>query len=193
MPAYLALPLVFFAFLVGLNAGLFGAVSDAGVRGAWFLPELGELKLWWPSAPWSGTRSMGVIAQSSAEIGSFCGVMAIALLLDVSSLEVARQKSGDLDQEFRSNGLANLLASVLGGFGGSLSMNACLLLDESGATTRWAGAIVGLGCALILFSGVDVGATVPKAILAGMLIYLGAVILIELWNAPPTVHGWNGA
>ena len=42
VPAYLALPLVFFAFLVGLNAGLFGAVSDAGVRGAWFLPELGE-------------------------------------------------------------------------------------------------------------------------------------------------------
>ena len=43
--------------------------------------------------------------ESSAEIGSFCGVMAIALLLDVSSLEVARQKTSDLDQEFRSNGL----------------------------------------------------------------------------------------
>ena len=34
----------------------------------------------------------------------------------------------DLDQEFRSNGLANLLASVLGGFGGSLSI---LLLTSS--------------------------------------------------------------
>ena len=168
---------------VGLNAGLFGAVSDAGPRRL-VLPELGELKLVALSAMVGDQVDWRVIAQSSAEIGSFCGVMAIALLLDVSSLEVARQKSGDLDQEFRSNGLANLLASVLGGFGGSLSMNACLLLDESGATTRWAGAIVGLGCALILFSGVDVGAFVPKAILAGMLIYLGAVILIELWNAP---------
>lgn len=185
VPAYLALPLVFFAFLATLSGGLFGAVSDASVRGAWFLPELGEIKLWWPLNAMIGDQvDWHVIAQSSAEIGSFCGVMAIALLLDVSSLEVARQKSGDLDQEFRSNGLANLLASVFGGFGGSLSMNACLLLDESGATTRWAGAIVGLGCALILLSGVDVGAFVPKAILAGMLIYLGAVILIELWNAP---------
>jgi SulP family sulfate permease len=110
--------------------------------------------------------------------------MAIALLLDVSSLEVARQKTADLDQEFRSNGLANLLASVLGGFGGSLSMNACVLLDESGATTRWAGAIVGLVAAFILFSGVDVGSVVPKAILGGMLAYLGAVIIIELWEAP---------
>ena len=143
------------------------------------------MTLWWPANyVFGNTVDWGVIAQSAAEIGSFCGVMAIALLLDVSSLEVARQKTADLDQEFRSNGLANLLASVLGGFGGSLSMNACVLLDESGATTRWAGAIIGLVCAFILFSGIDVGAVVPKAILGGMLAYLGAVILFELWEAP---------
>jgi len=182
---YLALPIAFVAFLILLDGSLFGLVGDDAVRSAWFLPSLGELSLWWPATAVSGQQvDWGVIAQSSAEIGSFCGVMAIALLLDVSSLEVARQKSGDLDQEFRSNGLANLLASVLGGFGGSLSMNGCLLLDESGATTRWAGAIVGLVCAIVLFSGADVGSIVPKAILGGMLAYIGAVIIIELWEAP---------
>ncbi len=104
--------------------------------------DLGELALWWPiSAILRHEVDWGVIAQSSAEIGAVCGVMAIALLLDVSSLEVARQKSSDLDKEFRTNGIANLLASVVGGFAGSLSMNGCLLLDEFGATTRWAGAI----------------------------------------------------
>lgn len=185
IPAYLALPVAFFAFLAVLDGSLLGLVGDETVRSAWFLPSLGELSLWWPANYVFGNQvDWGVIAQSSAEIGSFCGVMAIALLLDVSSLEVARQKTADLDQEFRSNGLANLLASVLGGFGGSLSMNGCVLLDESGATTRWAGAIVGIGCAIILFSGADVGSVVPKAILGGMLAYLGAVILIELWEAP---------
>jgi sulfate permease, SulP family len=185
VPSYLALPIAFVAFLVLLDVSLFGIVGDEKLRGAWFLPSLGEVRLWWPINAMIGSQvDWGVIAQSSAEIGSFCGVMAIALLLDVSSLEVARQKTSDLDQEFRSNGLANLLASVLGGFGGSLSMNACLLLDESGATTRWAGAIVGIVCAIILFSGTDVGSVVPKTILAGMLVYLGAVILIELWEAP---------
>jgi len=185
IPAYLALPAAFFAFLIILDGSLFGVVGDDAVRSAWFLPSLGELSLWWPANFVFGDQvDWGVIAESSAEIGSFCGVMAIALLLDVSSLEVARQKTADLDQEFRSNGLANLLASVLGGFGGSLSMNACVLLDESGATTRWAGAIVGLVSAFILFSGVDVGSIVPKAILGGMLAYLGAVIIFELWEAP---------
>ncbi len=184
VPAYLALPVAFFAFLILLDGGLFGLAGDT-VRSAWFLPSLGELTLWWPAGAIMGQQvDWGVIAESSAEIGSFCGVMAIALLLDVSSLEVARQKTADLDREFRSNGLANLLASVFGGFGGSLSMNACLLLDETGATTRWAGAIVGVVCAAILFSGADVGSFVPKTILGGMLAYLGAVIIIELWEAP---------
>jgi SulP family sulfate permease len=190
IPAYLALPVAFFAFLVILDGALLGIVSDETVRNAWFLPKLGELTLWWPANfVFGGQVDWGVIAQSSAEIGSFCAVMAIALLLDVSSLEVARQKTADLDQEFRSNGLANLLASVFGGFGGSLSMNACVLLDESGATTRWAGAIIGLVAAFILFSGIDVGAVVPKAILAGMLAYLGAVIIVELF-ATPTQSSW---
>jgi len=185
VPAYLALPVAFFAFLLVLDGSLFGVVSDDGVRNAWFLPSLGEISLWWPANYVFGNQvDWGVIATSAAEIGSFCGVMAIALLLDVSSLEVARQKTAELDQEFRSNGVANLLASVLGGFGGSLSMNGSLLLDESGATTRWAGAIIGLVCAFILFSGIDIGSFVPKAILGGMLAYLGAVILIELWEAP---------
>jgi len=190
LPSYLALPIAFFVFLLVLDVVLFGFVQDEAVREAWFLPSLGKLTLWWPISAMIGEQvDWGVIAQSSAEIGSFCGVMAIALLLDVSSLEVARQKSGDLDQEFRSNGLANFLASVFGGFGGSLSMNACLLLDESGATTRWAGAIVGIVAAIILFSGVDVGGFVPKSILGGMLAYLGVVIFAEL-TASPAQRSW---
>jgi SulP family sulfate permease len=191
VPSFLALPVAFVGFLVVLDPVLFLFVQDSTVRSAWFLPSLGHLTLWGPfAAILSHQVDWGVIAQSGADIGSFCGVMAIALLLDVSSLEVARQKTGDLDQEFRSNGVANLLASVLGGFGGSLSMNGCLLLDETGATTRWAGVIVGLGCLLILFSGADVGTVVPKAILGGMLAYIGVVLLTELAASPTQRSSW---
>ncbi len=190
VPDYLALPLVFLVLLVVLDIGLLGFVEDEAIRSAWFLPNLGELSLWWPADFVFGNQvDWHVIAMSAAEIGSFCGVMAIALLLDVTSLEVARQKTADLDQEFRSNGLANLLASVFGGFGGSLSMNGCVLLDESGATTRWSGAVIGIAAAFILVSGFDVGAIVPKALLGGMLAYLGAVIIVELF-ATPTRSSW---
>jgi len=192
VPSYVALPLAFAAFVLVLDISLFGFVPDE-TRNAWFLPSLGSLALWWPmSAVLNNDVDWWAIAQSSAEIGAVCGVMAIALLLDVSGLEVARQKTADLDKEFRTNGIANLLAAATGGFAGSLSMNGCLLLDESGATTRWAGAIVGIACALILFSGADIGTFVPKAILGGMLAYLGAMILVELASSPAQ-RSWTDA
>jgi SulP family sulfate permease len=193
VPSFLALSVAFAGFLIVLDVMLFGVVSDESMRSAWFLPSLGQLTLWWPiAAVLRHEVDWGAIAQSSAELGAVCGVMAIALLLDVSSLEVARQKTADLDKEFRTNGIANLLASVVGGFAGSLSMNGCLLLDESGASTRWAGAIVGIACAIILFSGADIGSVEPKAILGGMLAYLGVMILAEL-AASPAQRSWTDA
>src|SRR3954452_12937487 len=105
VPSHLALPLAFIGFLVVLDLLLFGFTQDATMRNAWFLPSLGKLTLWWPMAAiLQHDVDWGVLAQSSAEIGAVCGVMAVALLLDVSGLEVARQKSADLDTEFRTNG-----------------------------------------------------------------------------------------
>src|SRR3989337_1980561 len=86
VPNYLALPIAFFAFLVLLDGSLFGVVGDPAVRSSWVLPSLGELSLWWPLRAMIGQQvDWGVIAQSSAEIGSFCGGMAHAPLPAVSS------------------------------------------------------------------------------------------------------------
>ena len=155
------------------------------VRSAWFLPSLGQLTLWWPiSAVMQHDVDWGVLAQSSAEIGAVCGITAISMLLDVSSLEVARQKSADLDKEFRTNGFANILAAVAGGAGGNLSLNGALLIEKSGAVGRLGGVFAALVCAVVLFAGADIGAMVPKAILMGMLAYLGATILAETLHSP---------
>ena len=184
-PEYLTLPIAFLVFLVVLNVALFGFVAEA-TRKLWFLQAVGELKLWWPlTAIAESDIDWGVMALSSAEIGAVCGVTAISMLLDVSSLEVARQKSADLDKEFRTNGLANVLAALLGGVAGNLSLNNSLLLHEAGAVTRLSGVAVAVVCAVVLFAGADIGSIVPKAILGGMLAYLGAMILMEaLVRAP---------
>src|SRR4029079_929926 len=146
VPSYVALPLAFAAFVIVLDISLFGLVPDE-TRNVWFLPSLGSLALWWPmSAVLNNDVDWWAIAQSSAEIGAVCGVMAIALLLDVSGLEVARQKTADLDKEFRTNGIANLLAAATGGFAGSLSMNGCLLVRGTRAPPRGGGALGGDWC-----------------------------------------------
>ena len=185
VPPYLALPIAFVGFLVVLNIVLFGVMQDLELRSAWFLPSLGELTLWWPiAAIMRHDIDWAVLAESGAEIGAVAGITAISMLLDVSSLEVARQKSADLDKEFRTNGLANIVAAVAGGAGGNLSLNGAILLEESGAATRWAGVIAALVCGGVLFSGADIGSLVPKAILMGMLAYLGMTILAELFRSP---------
>ncbi len=136
VPAFLALPVAFIAFLVVLDVVLFVFVP-ADVRSAWFLPSLGQLTLWWPiGAIMQHDVDWGVLAQSSAEIGAVCGITAISMLLDVSSLEVARSKTADLDKELRTNGFANIIAAALGGAGGNLSLNGAILLEESGAAGR---------------------------------------------------------
>lgn len=180
VPDFLTLPVAFIVFLMVMDVALFGVVSDVGVRSAWFLQGVGELKLWWPlTAMVEQDIDWAVLAKSSAEIGAVCGVTAISMLLDVSSLEVARQKSADLDKEFRTNGLANILAALLGGVAGNLSLNNSLLIKEAGAVTRLSGVFVAISCGIVLFAGADVGSVVPKAILGGMLAYLGVMILIE--------------
>ncbi len=185
VPPYLALPVAFIGFLVAVNIVLFGFLQDETVRAAWFLPSLGKLTLWWPlSAVLRHDVDWSVLAQSSAEIGAVCGITAISMLLDVSSLEVARQKSADLDKEFRTNGFANIIAAMAGGAGGNLSLSGAILLEESGAATRWAGVFASLVCAVVLFAGTDIGSLVPKAILAGMLAYLGVTMLAELLRSP---------
>jgi SulP family sulfate permease len=180
MDDFLTLPVAFFGFLVVMNLVLFGFVTDEATRSQWFLKAVGALQLWWPlEAIATHDIDWGVLAMSSVEIGAVCGVTAISMLLDVSSLEVARQKSANLDKEFQTNGLANVLASVLGGVAGNLSLNNSLLLQQAGAVTRISGVSVAIVCGLVLFAGADIGAFVPKAILGGMLAYLGVMILIE--------------
>jgi len=184
IPPYLALPVAFVGILFVLDVMLFGVVPDE-VKGVWFLPSFGKLTLWWPLS--SITRpdiNWGVIGESAGDIGALSVITAISMLLDVSSLEVARQESADLDKELRTNGLANVLAGVLGGMGGNLSLNGAVMLEQSGAVTRWGGVFVGLTCAVILFAGADIGGYVPKAVLGGMLFYLGALLLMEVWESP---------
>jgi SulP family sulfate permease len=180
MDDFLTLPVAFIVFLVVMDIVLFGFVPADGTRSLWFLKAVGALQLWWPlEAMVTHDIDWGMLARSSAEIGAVCGVTAISMLLDVSSLEVARQKSANLDKEYRTNGLANLLASILGGVAGNLSLNNSLLLQQAGAVTRLSGVSVAIVCGLVLFTGADIGSIVPKAILGGMLAYLGVMILIE--------------
>jgi SulP family sulfate permease len=81
------------------------------------------------------------------------------------------------DQEFLSQGVANLAAGIFSGFpvGGSFSRSS--LNHLSGAVTRWSGAFTGVAV-LLLLPFMSLLAPMPKAVLSGVVI-AGVVGLIR--------------
>ena len=158
----------------------------------WFVSGASALTPWVPLETVFATDiDWGIFLKASTEIAAVAGVTVIALLLDVSGLEVARTKSADLDWEFRTNGFANIVAAPLGGIMGNLSLNGSRLLDETGGLARVSGVFASLVVVLVVVTGIDLPGMVPKPILAGLLIYLGLVVLAEVLFRSPAYQAWT--
>lgn len=171
-----ALPILFVSTAVVIDLALWWA----GSRDGWFLGQATSAKPWSVLQPaMLDGLDWRVIARAHVEILSIIGVSVIALLLDISSLEVQRRASADMDREFRSGGAINLALAPFGGLSVGVALNPSRLVDELGGTTRLAGIGAGLALALVLASGVDIAAFVPTPLLAGLVVYLGVGVISE--------------
>ena len=101
-------------------------------------------------------------------------VTAISTLFNTTGLEVETRRQVDLDRELRVTGIANVLTGLLGGFAGCISLSRSLLAHGMGVTGRLAGLTVSVISALMLVVDPALISLVPKFVLAGLLIYLGA-------------------
>ena len=180
--SFLVLPLTFFASVLVVDLVLLGMgwVDDLGGRSAWYLSGATEVKFWLPvPALFEHQIDWAALLLVAAEIGAVCGVTALSVLLDVSSLEVARQQSADLDKELKYNGVANIFCGLGGGAAGNLSLSGSILIQEAGAVSRFSGVAAAAFVAIVLFFGADVARFIPTPLLGGLLAYLGLVVLTE--------------
>ncbi len=72
-------------------------------------------------------------------IGNFIAVIfvtAVSTLFNTTGLEVAAHREADIERELNATGAANILAGVLGGYAGCISISRSLLNRNSGATGR---------------------------------------------------------
>jgi SulP family sulfate permease len=186
-----ALPIAFLVAAFLLDLVLWGlGLGEPG--SGWYLAGTSEPAPWLPIAlAGSGDIDWSVFLRASAEIASAAGVTIVALLLDVSGLEVTRLKTADLDWEFRTNGAANILSVPLGGVMGKLSVNGSRLIDETGGTWRLSGVAAALIVALVAMLGIDLARLVPAAVLGGVLIYIGASVLAETLLYSPARRAWS--
>ena len=128
--------------------------------------------------PWSATEISRypwyALPELSGNLIAVIFVTATSTLFNTAGIEVAVQREADLERELNVTGLANMLSGALGGYTGCVSISRSVLNLNSGGTGRLSGLTVAAISALMLWFAPTLLGYMPKLVLGGLLIYLGA-------------------
>jgi SulP family sulfate permease len=101
-------------------------------------------------------------------------VTASSALFNTTGIEVAAHREANLERELSVTGIANILSGAFGGYTGCVSVSRSILTFNSGGTGRLAGLTVAAISASMLAAAPTLLGYIPKFVLGGLLIYLGA-------------------
>ncbi|MCB2102190.1 MAG: SLC26A/SulP transporter family protein [Rhodobacterales bacterium] len=179
---YSVLPILIIGGSLLIHAVLaaLGISAEAARADGWLLPVSRSAVLW---HPWTGLEygslDWPLLLTHMGEVGAVIGVTALTILLNATGLEVMQGTNADLDREFRTNGLINVLGGLAGGMVGNLSLNRSLIQVRAGATSPVSGIIAGTLCMVLLAAGNGVTGLIPSSVLGGLLLYMGISILLR--------------
>lgn len=166
--------------LIHLTLKLWGVSIEAAIQGGWLFqtfPSTNPL-LPWQTLSWQQIDGFS-LSQQTGNLFTLFAVVAITILLCATSLEMATDQDMDLDQELCAAGLANAIAGCCGGMVGHLSVSRSLLNRAAGATHPLAGVVAGCFCGGMALVGDRFLYYLPRAVLGGLLLYLGLSLLVE--------------
>ena len=164
----------------------------AGPGHGWYLPSLGALTPWAPLEAVRTTHlTWPIVIDMMPQFMAVTFVALISLVTKVSSIEVMRKTSGDLDREFRANGLGNLVAAPFGGISSALQTGTSVLLQQAGAASRMSGVAAALVLGAVAVAHFDLPALVPVPIVAGLVFYLGYTFFVEALARPFAQRAWQ--
>jgi len=107
-------------------------------------------------------------------------VTATSTLFNTTGLEVAAGLEADLERELSATGIANMLSGAFGGYTGCISVSRTVLNFSTGGSGRLSGfTAAAISASMLVFAPILLG-FMPKFVLGGLLIYLGA----------DTAHRW---
>ena len=150
------------------------SVADAQAAGWTFEPP--------PSVtimlPWSveglSRYPWKILAELSGNLIAVIFVTASSALFNTTGVEVATNREANLERELNVTGIANVLSGVLGGYTGCISISRTVLNFNAGGTGPLAGLTVAAISLLMLIFAPTLLGYMPKFVLGGLLIYLGA-------------------
>jgi SulP family sulfate permease len=120
------------------------------------------------SYPWH------ILPELSGNLIAVAFVTASSTLFSTAALEVAAHREANLERELNVTGVANMLSGAFGGYTGCITVQRSLLNFNSGGTGPLSGLTVAAISLLMPAFAPTLLGYIPKFVLAGLLIYLGA-------------------
>jgi len=101
-------------------------------------------------------------------------VTAFSTLFNTTGIEAAVSREANLERELSTTGVANMLSGLFGGYPGCVSVSRSVLNFNAGGSRRLSGlTAAAISASMLLFAPTLLG-YMPKFVLGGLLIYLGA-------------------
>ena len=145
---------------------LLGPFPEGSLLGTWTVDALAV-------ADWNA-----VLAQAPAA-AALAAIALVTILLNISGIEMLIRRDADVDRELRAAGVANVISGAAGGMVGFHTIAHTSLAHRLHAQSRlvpWVAAVVPLAT---LAAGTLVIARLPRPVLGGLLLFVGATFLIE--------------
>ncbi len=154
--------------LTGISA------ADAQALGWTFQPPP-QVSLFFPWSAWEIEHyPWADLPDLAGNLIAVIFVTASSTLFNTTGVEVAAGREADLERELNTTGLANVLAGIFGGYPGCISTSRTVLNFSAGGSGRLSGLTAAvISASMLLFAPALLG-YMPKFVLGGLLIYLGA-------------------
>ena len=186
----LAMPAALLAMWVGLVAAL-RVLGLSGAQYGWYFHSLGALTAWSPLTVFYTWRlDWSTVVRLFPELLAVLIVALISLITKVSSIEISRQASGDLDRELRAHGLGSLIAAPFGGLTSSVQVGTSRLLEHAGGATRMSGVACAAIMGIVAIAHFDLPGLVPIPLVGGLVFYLGYSFIADAVRKPYSQRAW---
>jgi len=169
------------------------ALRSFGISGSeqgWYFRSLGSLTSWSPFAASMTQIDWWSLAAHIPDMLAVTIVALISLVAKVSSIEIARQTSGDLDREFCAHGIASVVAMPFGGILSSMQIGTSRALEQAGGVSRASGIVAALILGVVGIASFDLLGLIPVPILGGLVFYLGYSFFMDGLGRPYAQRAW---
>ncbi len=187
---FLAIPVALIAFFILFHFIFW--LMPLSTEG-WFLGPFTSQNRLWPALSLSDVQHINwsLLLGQSVQFAILIFTAVIALLLNLNGIELIEKKDVPFDQELRAAGVANLINGCLGGLVGYQSLSLSTLSLKMRVNKRVVGLVAGVIAFVFFFVDLSVFSFIPKAILGGILLYIGVDLLVvwsyDSWYKLPTL------